>query len=106
MNTPIAVDCLLMLSCPAALTEELTDLLQALPAWVPGYTLQRAEGAGEGIALRSAAEQVRGHARRCLVSIPMAPGHRDLLLAELRARLPTREVAWWSTPLAGHGSLA
>jgi hypothetical protein len=104
-ETPL-LDCLLTLALPAELEEEMIDLLRGLPELVSGFTLTPAEGLGSGAALRSTVEQVRGRARRRLVQVLLPRGDVPALLEALRAALPSREVAWWTTDVTGFGRLA
>jgi Protein of unknown function (DUF3240) len=102
-NTP---DCLLTVSCPAELEEELIDLLRTHPQWVNGFTSVAAEGFGAGTRLNSTMEQVRGRSRRRMLLVALANEHVALLLAALRTQIPSDEVAWWTAPLSGFGRLA
>ncbi len=107
METPVPVhDCLLTLSCPAELEEELIDLLREHPEWVSGFTSLAAEGFGSGTRLHSAMEQVRGRSRRRLLQVVLAGANVPQLLAVLRAALPSDEVAWWTVPVTGFGRFA
>ena len=60
-------NCLLTISCPAALEEEFIDLLREFPQWVSGFTTLPAEGFGAGTSLPTSIEQVRGRSRRRLL---------------------------------------
>jgi hypothetical protein len=107
MDTPIPVhDCLLTLSCPAEVEEELIDLLREHPEWVSGFTSWAAEGFGSGTKLHSAMEQVRGRSRRRLLQVVLAGTHVEQLLGVLRAAIPSDEVAWWTVPVSGFGRFA
>jgi Protein of unknown function (DUF3240) len=107
MDTPHTVhDCLLMLSCPAEVEEDLIDLLREHPEWVSGFTSLSAEGFGSGTTLHSAMEQVRGRSRRRLLQVMMSEACVEPLVAVLRAALPSDEIAWWTTPVTGFGRFA
>lgn len=107
MNAPAdRYDCLLTISCPAGLEEELIDLLREWPDWVSGFTSLEAEGFGAGTKLHSSMEQVRGRSRRRLMQVLLADANREPLIAALRERLPSDEVAWWSSPVSGFGRFA
>jgi hypothetical protein len=107
MEHPLPVhDCLLTLSCPAEVEEELIDLLREHPEWVSGFTSLAAEGFGSGTKLHSAMEQVRGRSRRRLLQVVLDASHVPLLLDVLRAALPSDEVAWWTVPVSGFGRFA
>lgn len=102
----ISMDCLLVVSCPAELEEELIDQLRGHPEWVSGFTSLAAEGFGAGTRLHSAMEQVRGRARRRLLQIVLDQRHTGALLEVLRTTTPSDEVAWWTLPLTAFGRFA
>lgn len=107
MDTAIRVhDCLLTISCPAQIEEELINLLRGHPEWVSGFTSLVAEGFGSGTRLHSAMEQVRGRSRRRLVQVVLAQEDVASLLDVLRAAIPSDEVAWWTVPVNGFGRFA
>lgn len=107
MDTPTPThDCLLTISCPAEVEEELIDLLREHPEWVSGFTALAAEGFGSGTKLHSAMEQVRGRSRRRQLQVVMAASNVAPLVAVLRAALPSDEVAWWTMPVSGFGRFA
>lgn len=107
MDTAIKVhDCLLTLSCPAEVEEELIDLLREHPEWVSGFTSLAAEGFGSGTQLHSAMEQVRGRSRRRLLQVVLAHDNVAPLLDVLRTAIPSDEVAWWTVPVNGFGRFA
>lgn len=99
-------DCLLTISCPAELEEELIDLLREHPEWVSGFTSLAAEGFGSGTTLHSAMEQVRGRSRRRLLQVVLSQAHVQSLVETLRSALPSEEVAWWTVPVSGFGRFA
>ncbi len=99
-------DCVLNLAFPAELEEEFIDLLRAHPGQVSGFTIMPAEGFGTGARLHTAMEQVRGRARRRLLQLLLAHGQVEPLLATMRERIPSREVAWWTQPVLAFGRLA
>jgi len=100
------LDCLLTLSCPAEVEEELIDLLREHPEWVSGFTSLAAEGFGSGTKLHSAMEQVRGRSRRRLIQVVLDHSHVQALLEVLKAALPSDEVAYWTVPVNGFGRFA
>jgi hypothetical protein len=99
-------DCLLTISCPAEVEEELIDLLREHPEWVSGFTSLAAEGFGSGTRLHSAMEQVRGRSRRRLLQVVLQQGNVQALVDVLRAAIPSDEVAWWTIPVTGFGRFA
>ena len=107
MDAPLPVhDCLLTISCPAEVEEELIDLLREHPEWVSGFTSLAAEGFGSGTKLHSAMEQVRGRSRRRMLLVVLATEHVQPLVDALRSAIPSDEVAWWSMPVTGFGRFA
>ena len=107
MDAPHPVhDCLLTISCPAEVEEEIIDLLREHPDWVSGFTSLAAEGFGSGTRLHSAMEQVRGRSRRRLLQVVLQQGNVQPLVDVLRAAIPSDEVAWWTVPVTGFGRFA
>lgn len=99
-------NCLLTLSLPAALEEEVLDFLQEHPEWVSGFSVVHAEGFGSGSRLRSTLEQVRGRAQRVMVQTVMNDTDCTPLTQALFAQFPSDEIAWWTTPVSGFGRLS
>lgn len=99
-------DCVLTLALPQALEEEALDLLLAHPQWVAGFSVTAAEGHGRQVQLPSVMEQIRGRARRCLVTVLMRQVDADALLAVLGQAFPHPQAAWWITPLLRFGRFA
>lgn len=106
MTDASSFDCMLNIACPAGLEEEFIDLLRGQPERVSGFTLLPTEGFGVGMRQHSAMEQVRGRSKRRLLQILMQGAHVQPLLADLRARVQSEEVAWWTVPVTGFGRLA
>lgn len=96
-------DCLLTLAAPSTLEEELLDALLALPDWVPGFTVMRAQGMGRHVELASPLEKVQGRARRVMVQVAMHQQDISPLLDTLRNALPTPQLAYWVVPLLSFG---
>lgn len=96
-------DCLLVISLPTALKEDLLDALREQAERVSGASIVAAEGFGDSVRLRSTMEQVRGRADRCLVQIIMAQADVEPVLVELRTQFATVEIAWWTVPVTGFG---
>jgi hypothetical protein len=51
-------------------------------------------------------ERVRGRARRRLLQVLLPREHLEPLLAVMRERLPSSEVAWWTIAISGFGRFA
>jgi hypothetical protein len=96
-------DCVLTLALPVALEEEVLDCLQAHPEWVSGFSIAHEEGYGSGSRLHSAMEKVRGRARRRLITVVTQRPHADALVAALRGKFHSPEMAYWMTPLVAFG---
>jgi Protein of unknown function (DUF3240) len=105
-NTLPVHDCLLTLSCPAEVEEELIDVLREHPEWVSGFTSLAAEGFGSGTQLHSAMEQVRGRSRRRMLQVVLSQSNVQALVEVLRTAIPSDEVAWWTVPVTGFGRFA
>ena len=103
---PQPYDCVFTLALPQALEEEALDLLLAHPEWVDGFSISLAEGHGRQVQLPSVMEQIRGRARRCLITVLMQHEHTADLLNALQAAFPHPQAAWWITPLTSFGRLA
>lgn len=99
-------DCQLTLALPAALEEEVLDVLRGQPQWVGGYTVVNAEGFGAGAQQLSTIEQVMGRSRRRLVHVLMVRENVAPLRDALAARFQTPDMAWWITPVLEFGRFA
>lgn len=99
-------DCQLTIALPAALQEDLLDLLRAQDQWVSGFSVLNAEGFGMGAQQLSTIEQVLGRSRRHLVQILMQREYVEPLRAAIAARFSTSEMAWWLTPVLAFGRFA
>ena len=103
LTTP---DCLLTLAVPAALEEDVLDLLRTLPHMAPGFTLVAAQGMGAHIHLASSMEQVQGRARRVFIQIAMRSDDVAPLVERLRTAMQAPQVSYWAVPLQAFGRLA
>ncbi|HJV53005.1 MAG TPA: DUF3240 family protein [Noviherbaspirillum sp.] len=99
-------DCVLTLALPAALEEEVLGHLQAHPEWVNGFSVVAAEGFGAGAPLETTIEQVRGRARRRLVTLLLDSQNVERLLHSLRGQFRSPHMAYWVTPLTSFGRFA
>ncbi len=98
-------DCVLTLSLPRALEEEVLDHLMAHPDLATGFTLWQGQGMGTRVELTSAMEQVQGRARRVFVQVALSRQHVPALLGALRAELGSAGITYWVTPLLAFGRL-
>lgn len=105
MNESHPFNCVFHLALPNALEEEVLDLLLAHPEWVGGFTVVEAQGFGRHVQLPSVMEQIRGRARRSLVTVLMSEAHVEPLVRTLQAAFPHQQAAWWVTPLVRFGRL-
>ena len=101
-----AYDCQLTIALPAALEDELLDLLRAHDEWVKGFSILHAEGFGAGAQQLSTIEQVMGRSRRRLVQILMQREFVEPLRVAVGERFSTTDMAWWLTPVLAFGRFA
>lgn len=99
-------DTLLTLLAPAALEEDVIDLLLAAPELAPGFTTSPADGHGADVRLASAAEQVRGRGRRVRFEVALRAQDVPPLCEHLRGGLSGAHVFSWTTPLLSCGTLS
>jgi hypothetical protein len=99
-------DVVLTISLPTALEEDLLDHLLEHPEWVSGVTTTPAEGYGRDTLLQTTVEQIRGRARRRVITLLIAQAHLDPLLASLRSAFQSQQMAYWVTPLLQFGRFA
>lgn len=107
LPTPLVegMNCLLTIALPLALEDELLDLLREHRDLVPGFSVVHGQGLGTGAALGTAMEQVRGRARRVLVSAVMRERDVAPLVQRLGATLRSPDVFYWAVPLLACGRL-
>lgn len=99
------LDVCLTLLLTRGLEARILDQLLQHPVWVGPFTVSRVEGHGDPGSIGSASEQVRGRAERLRIEILMDANHVAELLQDLRAVLPSPDVAWWLSPVSDSGSL-
>jgi len=99
-------DVVLTISLPISLEEDLLDHLLEHPEWVSGVTTTPAEGFGRDTQLQTTVEQIRGRARRRVVTVLIEEEHLDSLLASLRTAFHSQQMAYWVTPLLQFGRFA
>ncbi len=88
-----------------ALRDELFDYLQQHADLVPGFTAAQAFGHGPGVRLRSPGERVKGRADRIQVQIILSEAAAETLLQRLRTDFAGTQLVYWSTPVAGFGTI-
>lgn len=96
---------LLTLVVPHAVEDAVLDLLLAHPEMVGGFTTTQGEGHGAAVALLSAAEQVRGSARRTTVRLVVPPATAEDLVELLRQNLAGAHLFYWITPILAAGRI-
>ncbi|MFM1886008.1 MAG: hypothetical protein RL026_1165 [Pseudomonadota bacterium] len=100
------IECQLVLAFPSNLEEDVIGFLHGEPTLARGFTLVAAEGFGQGAALDSAMEQIRGRARRRLVLLLMSRADARQLLERLARALKGSRISWWLQPIEDSGKLA
>jgi hypothetical protein len=86
----------------AAERQVLAELLDAATG-LGGFTTLHASGHGQGFERASIEEQVSGRAARGVLVAVMAEDDARALVAVLRERLPSREIAYWLAPVLDFG---
>jgi len=99
-------DCCLTLSLPFSLEAHVVGHLLDHPEWVDGFSAIEIEGHGQIRKDTPDSELVRGRTRRRYVQIVLAMEDAKALLAHLRTALPSKEIAYWITPVLEFGRLA
>jgi hypothetical protein len=93
----------LTLILPMALEEAVLDTLLEHPEWVSGYTSMEVSGHGQSQSFTTAAEEVRGRARRVRIDTVMQHADAVQLLALLKSQWPHPEVAYWMVDVQEFG---
>jgi nitrogen regulatory protein PII len=91
---------------PKFFEEDVVDHLLEHPEWVSGFTTTDVNGHGHSVAYHATAEEVRGRASRVQVQIVMTQEHAQPLIAHLKERLHSAEIAYWLTPVIEFGRFA
>jgi len=99
-------NCLLTLSIPLALEDEVLDLLLAHPGLADGFSVTLTEAFGHDVALPSVMEQIRGRAKRCEVDLMLPRSGVDEVLRELRRACPNPSIHYRVTAIEQQGRLA
>ena len=99
------LDCLLTLSLPRQLEEEVLDTLMAHPELAPGFTLMHGFGMGTRVALATPMEQVQGRARRVFVQVALPQVRVPMLVKALSRELRRAQITYWVTPLLAFGRI-
>ncbi|MES2408416.1 MAG: DUF3240 family protein [Sulfuriferula sp.] len=93
----------LTLILPVALEEAVLDTLLEHPEWVSGFTSMEVSGHGQSQMMTTAAEAVRGRARRVRVDAVMARDEATQLLELLKTNWPHPEVVYWMVDVPAFG---
>ncbi|MHB1332923.1 MAG: DUF3240 family protein [Sulfuriferula sp.] len=93
----------LTLILPVALEEAVLDTLLEHPEWVSGFTSMEVSGHGQSQMMTTAAEEVRGRARRVRVDTVMQRDEAALLLELLKTNWPHPEVVYWMVDVPAFG---
>ena len=99
-------DTCLTIVLPRALEENLVDHLLAHPEYAAGFTTTQVDGHGQSVARHGIAEEVRGRARRVQIQVVLNGEDAKALIEHLKASLPSREIAYWMTPVTEFGRFA
>ncbi len=79
------------------------DTLLEHPEWISGFTSMEVSGHGQSQMLTTAAEAVRGRARRVRVDIVMQRDEAAQLLELLKTNWPHPEVTYWMVDVQAFG---
>jgi hypothetical protein len=100
------LDTQLTLVLPAALEEQVIDLLLGHPELAWGFTATEVAGHGADVRFEGVAEHVRGRAGRVQVQLVLTRAHADALLALIGGRFGGTGIFHWMTPVTQSGRLA
>ncbi|CCD93121.1 conserved hypothetical protein [Bradyrhizobium sp. ORS 375] len=93
----------LTLTAPRELRDELFDYVNDQTDLVTGFTASDAAGHGARIRLRTAAEQVKGHADEIVVRIVLQEADVGRLLERLRTAFAGTKLVYWVVPVTEFG---
>lgn len=93
----------LTIAYPRAAERQLLAALLDVAPDLGGFTTFEAHGHGQGFERASIEEQVSGRAARAVLVAVMAEDAARALVAALRERLPSREIAYWLAPVLDFG---
>lgn len=99
-------DCVITFAVPAALEQDVLDLLLARPDDIVDLSILHGEAPGARAPLPTAMEKVRGRARRSLLVVVTWQAHAGSCSAAVVEAFPGAAISWWSSPLSGWGGLA
>lgn len=102
---PNAIDTQLTLVLPAALEEQVIDLLLSHPDLAWGFTAQTVAGRGADVKFEGVAEHVRGRAGRVEIQLVLPRAHADALLALIGAQYANTGIFYWMTPVIRSGRI-
>ena len=98
--------CLLTLVFPPSLEENVIGMLLEHPQWAARFICFRADGHGQAMPLSGSAELVRGRTPRLIVQMVVVRSEAHALLGQLRAAVPSPDIAYWMVDLLEFGRLA
>lgn len=93
----------LTLILPVALEEAVLDTLLEHPEWVSSFTSMEVSGHGQSQKMTTAAEVVRGRARRVRMDTLMQRDDAAQLLELLKTNWPHPEVVYWMVDVQAFG---
>ena len=104
-NPSRPVDICLTLVIPPTLEDAMVDFLLAHSDAVGHFTSRPVDAHGNDLDYASAAEQVRGRARRMRLQALMASGDVHQLLRELQDQFKGADLFYWTTPVLETGQI-
>ncbi|MCL2713365.1 MAG: DUF3240 family protein [Alphaproteobacteria bacterium] len=101
MTEPV---CLMMI-VPRPLRDDLLDYVSEQSDLISGFTAFDAAGHGSTIRLRTAAEQVKGHADQTMVQIVLPRGDADQMIGRMQAKFAGTRLVYWILPVLQFGAI-
>jgi len=95
----------LTLIAPRQLRDDLFDYLNEQTDLVSGFTASSAAGHGSTMRLRSAAEQVKGHADQAVVQLILPKVDAGRLVYRLRGSFAGANIVYWIQPVIEFGTI-
>lgn len=99
-------NCCLTIVFPKVLEEDMVDHLLEHAELASGFTTVEVEGHGQATVYRSVNEQVRGRARRVKMEVVTDLADAQALIAHFKDALPSRDIAYWISPVLEFGRFA
>lgn len=97
--------CKLTLIFPVSIEDRMVELLQQADPPITGFTTWAGEGHGYDFDKAETNERVRGRIKRRLLIAIMTLSRAEVLLGEIRLRIPVRHLTYWIEPVLRFGTL-